>query len=57
MRQILYKYDIINKNSYIKESEVRELFVIYIKEKVKKEKIDRVKNNVLSLTDLLTNMN
>lgn len=57
MRQILYKYDIINKNSYIKESEVKELFVIYIKEKVKKEKMDRVKNNVLSLTDLLTNMN
>ena len=55
-RQILYKYDLINKNSYINDSDVRELFVTFIKEKVRKEKMDRVKNNVLSLTDLLTNM-
>ena len=54
IRQILYKYDIINKNTYIiSESDVRELFVTYIKEKVKSY---RKKNGVLSLTDLLTNI-
>ena len=52
----LYKYDLINKNSYINDSDVRDLFVTFIKEKVRKEKMDRVKNNILSLTDLLTNM-
>ncbi|MBO6195094.1 MAG: hypothetical protein J6O56_01965 [Bacilli bacterium] len=54
IKQILYKYDIINKNTYIiSESDIRELFVTYIKEKVKKY---RKTNNVLTLTDLLTNI-
>lgn len=54
MRQILYKYDIINKNTYIiSASEIRELFTKYIKEKVR---IERKKNNILTLTDLLTNV-
>ena len=54
MRQILYKYDLINENEYIKESDLRELFVYHIKNKVKKY---RKENNVLSLTELLTNVN
>ena len=54
IKQILYKYDIINKNTYIiSESDIRELFVTYIKEKVKKY---RKTNNVLTLTDLLSNI-
>lgn len=56
MRKILHKYDWIEKNQYIYESDVRELFVKFIKEKVKKEKMERNKYNVLSLTDLLTKM-
>lgn len=53
MRQILCKYGIIDKNTIAKESDIRELFVRYIKNKVKDE---RKKNNVLTLTELLTNV-
>ena len=68
MRQILYKYDIINKNDYITDTEVRNFFVVYIKRKVfdklkkdQEKKIEEEKKDelekklLLSLTDLLTN--